>query len=208
MASAKRIYDGDQWHFGQNKHRIDTVYSYDEQSFKLLLQGRVRYEKYGEMGPDDTFEKSELANYQCEYASNNGHCYVPKNFLYTHKNFSIITLGGYVDYAADPNGNPTEETGKFYCMGYLWKTPDGSWEKYDDNGRVIAIGYKKTTIYRYEYNDGGQIQKITDANGRDAILYEYTNNFITAITDREGNRVSYEYTSGHLTKVTDVLGNQ
>ncbi len=206
FATASRIFVHDHWEFGENSERITPVYSFDEKSFRLIKKGHVEYEKVAELGSDEVFENSELANYQCGTSSDNGHCYSPKNYLFKNRNFTIKTLGGYIDHSVDSNGNPLENSGKFHCMGYLWQSPDGTWKKYDDNGRVIAMGYNTLSFLRFAYDEEGKLVKILDSRGQDAITYEYTGDVITAVTDRAGHRVEYEYTDGRLTKVTDVLG--
>ncbi|RLB08824.1 MAG: hypothetical protein DRG59_04025, partial [Deltaproteobacteria bacterium] len=208
MATASRIFSVNQWYFGLDNERITYTYSYDEESFKFLKKGRVKYEKAGELGGDNVFEESELVNFRCGDASDNGYCYVPKNFLFKNRNYTIRTLGGYIAYHADNEGNPEADSGKFHCMGYLWQAPDGTWKKYDSEGKVISRGYNTVTLAQYEYNEEGKIQKVLDAQGNDAISYEYTDDLLTAAVDRGGNRVEYEYTQGRLTKVTDVLGNE
>ena len=204
---ANRNYKGDRWYFGLDGESISHEYSHDGKSFKYLHKGWVKYEKTGELEGDDIFKNSPLAMYQCGTSSDNGTCYVPKNFLFESENYSIITLGGYVSFKTDDNANPLDDSGRFHCTGFMWKSPDGSWEEYDKDGRVISTGYKKLVLTRYEYDEQGKIQKILDTEGRVAIQYEYTGDLISAAVDRAGNRVEYQYTNALLTDVTDVLGN-
>ena len=105
--------------------------------------------------------------------------------------------------------------------------------EYDSKGNVIKISYPKNNgsavEEEYAYNARNQVTSRTDLRGtvtvytynengllasektgaKNAILYSYTNGFLTAKTDSNNNTSHYSYnTFGLKSAVTDPAGNQ
>ena len=91
--------------------------------------------------------------------------------------------------------------------GYRWQTPQGEWEDYDTNGRVIAFGDLKGAKARFTYQDheAKQPNAIFDRLDNQVLWLEYNNSGqLVAVKDATDRRVAYEYSDDKLSKVTSV----
>ncbi len=77
---------------------------------------------------------------------------------------------------------------------------DNRWITFDENGNIRAEGRNGVTYYTADYDSSGRRTQVRQGA---AILlrYEWQGDLLSAVEDREQNRVEYTYTAGWLTKV-------
>ncbi|OAI43373.1 hypothetical protein AYO41_02015 [Verrucomicrobia bacterium SCGC AG-212-E04] len=95
---------------------------------------------------------------------------------------------------------------------WLWRSPAGRWETYDDNGILHAFGRGSAVEGRLDYDALGRVTFVRDVNARAVLHFGYNGNSaqLAFVEDGAGaspRRVEYYYTGDKLTRVHDVNGN-
>jgi len=139
-----------------------------------------------------------------------------------------------VVYRQDENAEPTDNPIYFNSSAriiksddsYRWESRLGAWKEYDKEGYLLDFGNRKGTIGSLQYGgepdgmptsivaggqqisvirNGGQITAIRAGNNE--VLYSYTDNQLTSVTDVLGESTTYDYDSEHrLVKKSTSLG--
>ena len=129
-------------------------------------------------------------------------------------NIASINKGG-VEYEATGSDGNVYVSESFRITrqqgGYRWQDKFGSWQEYDDSGRLVQYGSRSGVIGKllYESGEDSRLVGIADRNGHQVIWYEYGGSGqISAIQNTADRQVGYTYTDGRLTKITDVLENE
>jgi RHS repeat-associated protein len=113
---------------------------------------------------------------------------------------------------------------------YLYKDREGNFRQYDSLGRLISFGSRygtvgilkyesqevsnasgiydraNTLVFQFEYDENGNLVKVQDQNNR-KVVYGYTEDLLTTVTDALDQVSSYAYDSaGNLVKTIDAQG--
>ncbi|MCB1852736.1 MAG: right-handed parallel beta-helix repeat-containing protein [Gammaproteobacteria bacterium] len=92
---------------------------------------------------------------------------------------------------------------------YLWESPQGDWESYDNAGRPLGYGRHTNTLWQFTYADDETVHPSSMLDRQGSLIYSFEYDLsgqLTSVQDRVGRRVEFGYTDDLLTLVTDVTG--
>ena len=90
--------------------------------------------------------------------------------------------------------------------GFRWENRDGSWEFYNEAGRLIQTGRRNLVHMNLIYDGDGRLAALDDALGHRLITYTYSGDQVASIEDATGRRMEYTWENGHLAAVRDPAG--
>ncbi len=90
---------------------------------------------------------------------------------------------------------------------YVRQLTDGSFQRFDLKGRLIAIYDKNSNFLKFSY-DGSQLKEIADNNGRRLLLKYNNSKRLSTVSGPSGITVEYKFEKlDHLTWVNNAWGN-
>ena len=126
--------------------------------------------------------------------------------------------GNTLYYKYDSLGNQTQITDAYGCItsmtydsqGNMTSVKDGNGKEtkftYNADNLLTKAQYSSGKVVSYAYNQQGQLTKET-IEGLGTKTYQYTDGYLTKLTDMNGNTNTYQYdVIGNLIKVTDSMG--
>ena len=129
-----------------------------------------------------------------------------KSLIRSHTDYPRIAPGVF----QDQNYNLIRQT----ADGYRWNDPRGNWIEYNLAGEVTRYGNRNGLTASLQHsgsvgtNATGGITGILDANGNQAIWFDYTGTDLTRIRDRANRSVQYTYDANHqISGISDSAGN-
>ena len=87
------------------------------------------------------------------------------------------------------------------AAGYTFRAKDGLVHQFDPQGRLIEIRDRNGNALDVAYDANGHITTVTEADAPERqLIFTYTGNHITAVSDGTGRTWTYSYTGNELTE--------
>jgi RHS repeat-associated protein len=88
------------------------------------------------------------------------------------------------------------------ATAYTFRAQDGEVYQFDTNGRLVEIRDRNGNAQDIAYDASGHMKSVTEAGATDhQLLFTYTGNHITAISDGTGRTWTYTYSGNELVRV-------
>ena len=206
--SIKLTYDGEYLSSVENPDSDSLRYSYENGFLKTVenFEGKVYVDNtYDALGRvvHQYAEGFGTFDYSYDYDTRHNVCTGTDGY------FEEIWYDafGFITKHTDSSGTEAfEYDNRMQLVSQMDREGNTTVYEYDDDGNVVKITYADDTYERFEYDGNHQVTWMRDRNGSESSYTYDDHTHMTSSTDGRGNTTRYTYDSdGNMTSVTNAL---